>query len=294
MLLLFIFNLFLLQQIYVIASDFVAVYSPAYSLRCVFVVQVALFICVMVRTVSIAIACGFYSSIYDIRPSAHKMWNKIKSNLCALLRCTMRACVSGMHIARMHISLYVRRGMLRFQIDVANWPGVFYCLFQIAICVFFYFLCAKSVLTSIFISLKCSDEEKSCTNQLKYHSSTFVLISFGWIIQFWAPLQLSHANRNKFIRKWSVDRLYSFDGALNCGMWISVCCLRHRWRRRTTIWQHQTATIVTAFFSSKLVCIGTNAKKHSTWCLATQNKILFAFFRDGFFLDSLALLRLLD
>lgn len=225
---------------------------------------------------SASIACGFYSSIYDIRPSAHTKC-EIKLNQISQTHFSNSLnarFVRHAHCANAHITLRTPKNV-QFRIDVANWPGVFYCLFQIAMC---FFSTAPSAGATINFHLAKVQRwrKKSTTNQLKYHSNScinFVLLNNSILSRC-----RGQANRNKFIRKWSVNRLYLFDGAFNCGMWILVCCLRLRWWRRTTIWQHQTAITVTTFFSTRM---HEKNAKHSTWCLATQNKILLAFFLDS-------------
>lgn len=124
MLLFFIFNLFLLQQIYVSASDFVAAavvfivfISSAYPFTNVCVCSSGGCLFVWWCAPSASIACGFHSSIYDIRPNTHTKCeiklNQISTHFSNLLyaRVCVYESVWGMHIARMHISLYVRQRM---------------------------------------------------------------------------------------------------------------------------------------------------------------------------------------
>lgn len=79
----FCFNKFM--WLHRISLLFLVFISFAYSFTCVFV-QVLLFICVMVRTVSIDSV--WFLAQFMTFGQANKMWNKIKSNLYSLLQFT--------------------------------------------------------------------------------------------------------------------------------------------------------------------------------------------------------------
>lgn len=170
-----------------------------------------------------------------------------------------------MHIARMHISLYVRQRMYNSE-SMLPIGQVFFIASSKSLCAFFQ-LRQVGATINFHLAKVQRWRKKSTTNQLKYHSNScinFVLLNNSILSRC-----RGQANRNKFIRKWSVNRLYLFDGALNCGMWILVCCLRLRWRRRTTIWQHQTAITVTTFFL--LACMKKMQNiQHDVWQRKTK------------------------